>query len=700
MSNINTHLLRHGRVGIGAGLTLALVTTMARAQDPTVFDLGEINVTAPAPSDSQEKGQSTDNGSALGATTITNQQMFKFDLNTLDQAAATLAPSVAQSSSGNARNESELFVRGFNRYQVPLSIDGVRIYLPYDDNLDFAQFLTADISEIQIAKGYVSVLDGPGAIGGAINLVSRKPQKLIEGEIRQGTEFGDGRFLGASTNAYLGTRQPNWYLSGSANLVKSDGFPLSASFTPTASQGSGLRDNSETLKAGGSAHFGLTPNATDEYSINFIKQVGEKDAPFQTDLPVTSQKNWRWPSWNVQNIYFLSNTAIGDSSYVKTRLYYSRFDNSLYAYNPNGLFNLQTYPGAFRSYYYDYGIGGSVEAGTNFGKFDTLKGTLQYRRDTHQTWEWATSGVEPQTVDVTDTYTTALENTVHITNQLDFILGAAYNWRDTPEAQYYSSTAANKIAYYATNNLGAPDGQGALIWRYSESDTLSASISSRERFPTMWELYSSQFGAAVPNPGLQPERATNYQINWSRKFGRDGEVTAAVFYSDVQNLIESVELSPGTSQNQNVGTGYFVGAEASGSYRLRDDLSVGGNISFIRRHIDDPQGTGATLPTYEPTGVPFAQGFLYVTWSPLRNLELTPSLQIADSRWTENETSSTYYYYQTGAYHLVNFIGSYQFDNHFTLEAGVKNLLDQNYALSDGYPESGRTFFLKGRLVF
>lgn len=696
---MSTRLLRHGRSGIGAGIVLTLITTAAHAQDSTVFDLGEIDVTAPAPSNSQS--QSTDNGTALGATTITNQQMFEFDLNTLDQAASTLAPSVVQSTSGNARNESVLFVRGFNRYQVPLSIDGVRIYLPYDDNLDFAQFLTADISEIQIAKGYVSVLDGPGAIGGAINLVSRKPQKLIEGEIREGTEFGDGQFLGASTNLYLGTRQPNWYLSGSANLVKLDGFPLSASFTPTDSQGPGLRDNSETLNASGSAHFGITPNATDEYSINFIKQIGQKDAPFQTDLPVTGQKNWTWPYWNVQNIYFLSNTAIGASSYVKTRLYYSRFDNALYAYNPNGLFDLQTFKGAFQSFYHDYGIGGSVEAGTNFGTFDTLKGTLQYRRDAHQAYEWApTTGVQPQTVDLTDTYTVALENTMHINKQLDFVLGTAYNWRDTPEAQYYSSTVPGNIAYYPTNGLGAPDGQGALIWRYSDSDTLSANISSRERFPTMWELYSAEFGNAVPNPALQPERATNYQITWSRKFGSEGEVSTAVFYSDVQNLIEGVELSPSLVQNQNVGTGYFVGAEASGSYQLRDDLSVGGNVSFIRRHVDDPQGTGATLPTYEPTGVPFAEGFLYATWSPLRNLDLTPSIQIADSRWTENETGPTYYYYQTGAYHLINFIGSYQFDNHFTVQAGVKNLLDQNYALSDGYPAAGRTFFLKGRLVF
>ena len=62
-------------------------------------------------------------------------------------------------------------------------VDGVRIYLPADNRLDFARFLTADIAEVQIQKGYASVLDGPGAMGGAINLVTRKPTKAFETEI-------------------------------------------------------------------------------------------------------------------------------------------------------------------------------------------------------------------------------------------------------------------------------------------------------------------------------------------------------------------------------------------------------------------------------------------------------------------------------------------------------------------------------------
>jgi iron complex outermembrane receptor protein len=77
-------------------------------------------------------------------------------------------------------NESDIFVRGFGRGQVPLTLDGVRIYLPADNRLDFSRFLTADIAAVQVQKGYASVLDGPGGMGGAINLVTRRPAKPFE----------------------------------------------------------------------------------------------------------------------------------------------------------------------------------------------------------------------------------------------------------------------------------------------------------------------------------------------------------------------------------------------------------------------------------------------------------------------------------------------------------------------------------------
>ncbi len=81
-------------------------------------------------------------------------------------------------SNVGGRNESMVYVRGFDLRQVPVFIDGIPEYVPYDGYVDLARFTTLDLSEITITKGFSSVLYGPNAMGGAINLISRKPTGL------------------------------------------------------------------------------------------------------------------------------------------------------------------------------------------------------------------------------------------------------------------------------------------------------------------------------------------------------------------------------------------------------------------------------------------------------------------------------------------------------------------------------------------
>ncbi|MET0271253.1 MAG: Plug domain-containing protein, partial [Sphingomonas sp.] len=127
-----------------------------RDEADNAFGLGQIIVTARRP-------QSL----AIGGETLGQEAIYTFNRNSLDE-AASIIPGVTASNTGGSRNERLIFVRGFDRFQVPLSIDGIRVYLPADNRLDYGRFLTPDVAEIQVAKGYASVLDGPGALGGAI----------------------------------------------------------------------------------------------------------------------------------------------------------------------------------------------------------------------------------------------------------------------------------------------------------------------------------------------------------------------------------------------------------------------------------------------------------------------------------------------------------------------------------------------------
>ncbi len=495
----------------------------------------------------------------LGGTVITTEQTWYFSKPTLDEAMA-LAPGVVASNSGGTRNERLIFVRGFNRWQVPLSIDGVRVFLPYDNRLDYGRFQTVDIAEIQIAKGYASVLDGPGAIGGAINLVTKRPTKEAEFEVGSSLTMGrDGSYEGYSSYAAAGTRQQFWYMMATATVLDKKGWMLSDDFKPTTNQGAGWRDNSDSNDWRATAKIGFTPNATDEYSFAVVHQEGEKGAPFHVTDPIGSQKYWSWPYWDVTNIYAHSTTRIGQASYVNTKLYYNMFDNALYSYDTAAM-NTQTTNKAFQSFYHDKAYGGSIDGGTDLTNWDTLKGAFHYRRDIHVEYQNLYTGSacgtsipsislggppcqEPHQTSMEDVYSAAVENTFHATSKIDFVTAGSYDWRVLYKAQDWTTT--NNLGLFDYTKIGLKGGkdsdafnwQTALVYRYSSNAKIYASISDRTRFPTLFERFSSKFGGAISNPDLLPEEATNYELGWAGKLW-GAKLSTAVFYSDVSNLIE------------------------------------------------------------------------------------------------------------------------------------------------------------------
>jgi len=647
----------------------------------------------------------------LGGTYITGDQAWSFAKPTLDR-AMELAPGVSNTNSGGSRNEQMIFVRGFNRYQVPLSIDGVRVYLPYDNRLDFSDFATVDISEIQIAKGYASVLDGPGAIGGAINLVTKRPSKELEIEAGSSMTFGrDGSYEGYSSYGSVGTRQKYWYMLATGTTNDRIGWMLSEDFTPTVNQGAGFRDNTQRENWRVSAKVGITPDATDEYAVSVIHQENSKGAPFHVTDPMTSQRYWTWPGRDLTNIYENSTTRIGKTSYINTKLYYTLYNDSLFAYDDPSL-TTQTKPSTFRSYYNDSAYGGSVEGGSDITNWDTIKTAFHYRRDIHGEYNEMFSNSkagascgkgdpyampapcsEPMQTSEEDTYSVAVENTFHLTRQIDFVAGASYDWRILYEAQDW--TLANGLFEYQKKDNQAANWQGAVVYRYTDDAKVYASISDRTRFPTIFERFSSRFGGALSNPGLTPEQATNYEIGWAGKLW-NANLSTAVFYSDVNNLIESVAQTgqyAGYTKSENVGYGRFVGWEGSADIPLSPDFSVGGNLTVMRLDITNP-GT----PNFELTGIPDVKGIVYAKWSPVRALTITPNAEIASDRWTVNTAGTLYY--QLGAYTLANISADYEFRPGTAFNVTAHNLLDLNYSLTDGFPEPGRTVTVGMKMKF
>ncbi len=669
-----------------------------KVEDSGAFELGKIIVS----------GGGGSSGRAVSQSTVTSEEMRKANRDTLDD-ALRIVPGVEVGNTGGSRNERMVYVRGFDRWQVPLYIDGVRIYLPADNRIDYGRFLTSDLAEVQVQKGYVPVLSGPGGMGGAINLVTRTPTEPFEAEVQTGLEFGNTGALAAyRTFASVGTRQDTFYVQASGSVRSSNGWFLSRDFSPNAVENGGRRDFSDVEDWRGNIKVGITPNDTDEYVISYTKQEGEKNAPYAVNQGVRGrtpqnfgigtsyQRNWTWPQWDIGSLSFNSYTAVGEASYVKVKAFYNTFDNLLSSYD-DSTFTKQTLGSAFDSYYDDYAYGVSAEAGTEFER-NSLKAAVHYRRDSHTEWndnrpdDPVNHLLEPKQTQVEDGLTFALENTYHATDTLDLVAGVSYEKTTMKRAEEFNKTT-NSVFSYALGGGDSFNWQTAAIWRPTAVTELHASVSSRTRFPNMFERFSTRFGLASPNPNLAPERAINFEIGGETEFTDGLRGSGAVFYSDLKDAIQSIGIGGGLVQNQNIGDGRYYGFEMKGEWDVTDELVLGGNYTYLKRDIVDP-----VRPNLRSTGVPEHLLYAYATWSPTEKLSMTGSVETSSSRWSDNPTQTGYI--ETGGFALANLNFEYKFTDSYSASFGVRNLFDRNYELVTGFPEPGRTFYLNARATF
>lgn len=404
--------------------TLRILFTLAQpalAQQPAfvdssrVFSLGEVTVLGRRSLDSINSAQS--------------RRIEAF--NRLDVARAlNLLPGVTLSSVG-ARNETMVYVRGFDLRQVPVFIDGIPVYVPYDGYVDLGRFTTFDLAEVNVAKGFSSVAYGPNTLGGAINLVSRRPQQRLEFGGRAGLMSGQGHRL----NLNLGTNLGKFYLQGSASQLKQETFPLSKQFETRPQEDGGDRENAARNDRKYSLKAGFTPNATDEYTVSYVNQRGTKGTPPYAGTD--SRQNPRfcqWPYWDNESWYLISRTALSASSYVKVRLFYDRFKNLLSAFDDN-TYSTQKRGSSFNSYYNDDTRGGSIEYGNRLGDRHNLKASFHYKHDRHRENNLG----EPVRTFIDQTLSVGVEDVYRLSSHLSLVPGVSYNSRRSLRAENYES---------------------------------------------------------------------------------------------------------------------------------------------------------------------------------------------------------------------------------------------------------------------
>ncbi|HWL70015.1 MAG TPA: TonB-dependent receptor [Geminicoccus sp.] len=112
-------------------------------------------------------------------------------------------PGVAVSRSGGVGTPTQVRIRGAEANQTVVIIDGVEAGDPVSGEFDFGSLLAGDIERIEVLRGPQSALWGADAIGGVVNIVTRKGTKgwqaHLSGETGSfATVLGNARIAGGN----------------------------------------------------------------------------------------------------------------------------------------------------------------------------------------------------------------------------------------------------------------------------------------------------------------------------------------------------------------------------------------------------------------------------------------------------------------------------------------------------------------------
>lgn len=631
------------------------LATLLYANESEQFSLGEIDISEKIDVNNKEE--------------ILSEDIQLHNSNDISEALSNSA-GVFLSNSGS-RAEKTISIRGFNSTRIAVFMDGIPIYVPYDGNFDYGRFTTADLSKIDISKGFSSVRYGANTLGGVINLISKKPTKEFEGDISIGSNFDDDFGLSQyTTSVNLGTKQENYYLQFSGSIRDRDHFDLSDDFKTTDNQPSQERIHSSSNDKKFSLKAGWTPDDNSEYAIMYSKIDAEKEQPKTTidDGSLSRSREWNWPQWDKEGFYLFTDNRFGDN-YLKTRWFYDKFDNYLENYKNDW----STF--TWGSRYEDYSYGGSVEFGIPL-KNHELVSSISYKYDSHKGYDED----DVKNEDYADkTFSLALEDTYTITDSLALVAGISYDRLDDDKIW-------DEDGSYSIKSMDSFNPQIGLFYDIDKQQKISFTIARKTHLPTMKERYSEKMGDGLANPDLKEEKATHYELSYTNLLNDNLRLKTNLFLIDYKDAIQSVSVG-GLDQNQNIGDFRHKGAELELT-SFFDRFSSGLNYTYI--DIEDRNDS-----SYTRTGIPKHALFLYGKYDFSNDFSFYANVK---------HERGTYLEYRDGSYDKNNYTTVdtkliYKYSD-ITFEAGVKNLLDENYYYDLGYYEAGREYFVNMKYTF
>lgn len=600
----------------------------------------------------------------LGAVRIPKEESARRPTATV---AAMLEQEPAVVVSSNSRGERLIHFRGFEQKQLRLLVDGVPVAIPYDGLVNLDMLPSWLVDHLTIVKSPGAAVYGPNGLGGAINIVTRKPG---EGPLFSGSISG-GRTGDAGLQASHSWQGERFAYSVFGGYGRRDAWALPAGFTPTATEDGGLRQNSDKW----SYHLGINSELGLGSGHGLTAGVLFCDAAFGVP-PATSgdrPRFWRFTHWRMTKLSvghrYHSGELQGDEV-----IYGLLFDNLLDSYD-DATYSSQETRRAFHSWYHDRTLGGQAK--------------IVYDRQTEGE--------------------AALRLGLWLGVQNDRHAEEQRGQDSPPLRQRTLLTLAPRVEAFPAEgwSLGVglqidsefPGGDNAssarlgpsvfVSWKPASGFALQASVAHQGRFPTLRERFSSAPGKLIANPLLDPESAWHFNLEASWQPWRGVDIGAGAFDAEVADLIEKEPVGNGVAQPQNIGSARFWGIELSLGYQPRHWLSVQAAYSYLNaRHLDGADSRLEYRPAHKAVG--------QVVVQPLRGWELR--LQAIYTAAVDYRDPFSGDWGRLAGWFELRARTSFALGAGWALWIEGENLADSYYETEYGQPAPG--FFLAGGLEY
>lgn len=606
-------------------------------------------------------------------------------------------------------------IRGEDAFRTLVMIDGQKVSEHKSMSGSPMLIDPSMIERIEVIKGPASVLYGSDAIGGAINIITKKGgTKPIEGEVSAGMNTSaSGK--NASGSIYGGIDGWKYRLSASIedndNLKTPKGEMENTYFTARSVSGFLSYDFTPDATVGASLdyydlEFGSSDVNTPGFAVDVPKWTRFKAAAFGEFKNITSSfVRLRTDIFYQKSKKDMTNTVPGvwtqgEVDTFKAMGFEEAFLNRVGVQAGNA-YVLQPHASNDMNQY-----GFSIQADWQIGDRNYLIAGYEISYDDLNAHSWNT-GTNVMPMMLTDKNYDGYQMTNAVYASMETLLsanltltyGARYTWVKTD-----MDSINNKMGT-KTSGEGS-DGKivfnAGVLWHGTDNLTLRASYAQGYRSPILQELYidtsMGSTGTTYANPDLKPETSDNFEIG-ARWNSTGLSADLAIFYSTADDYIATLYNAQKRGyQYNNVAEAKTFGVELTSSVRIAETgFEPYLTATWMRRQFQNGDG----FSTYD-TATPESMLRYGVRWSGMyagvglrTDVFARSQSEIEYDDGVQSAAGSNSY--RLGGYTTLNLTAGVDFGpkRQYSFDLGLYNIFDKGYQEQTSIYEPGRYFVAK-----